>query len=58
MDSNKHATMEKNEEHIMMNILIYYTHKTEQHTWSYDAVNMDTFDENLKTWQKIIPSEI
>ena len=31
--------MEQNEEHILMNILTYYTHKTKQCAWSYDAMN-------------------
>ena len=31
--------MEQNEEHIMMNILIYYAHETEQYSESYDAMN-------------------
>ena len=40
MDSNKHVIMEQNEEHIMMNILIYYTHETELYAWRYDVMNM------------------
>ena len=40
MDTNKHGAMEQNEEHIMMNILIYGTHKMELRMRSYDAKNM------------------
>ena len=39
MDSNKHGTMEQNEDHIMMNNLIYPTLKTEHHIWSYGMMN-------------------
>ena len=42
MDSNKHVIMEQNEEHIMMNILIYHAHATEQHTRSYSRSKMHT----------------
>ena len=40
MDSNEHGTMEQNEENLETDIVIYYTHETEQYTWSYDAMNM------------------
>ena len=39
MKSNKHGTMEQNEEHLTMNILIYYTHKMELHARSYGKKN-------------------
>ena len=39
MDSNKHATMEQNEEHIMLNIFTYHTYDTELQTWSYGMMN-------------------
>ena len=32
--------MEQTEEHLMMNILTYYTHETELRMQSYDAMNM------------------
>ena len=40
MDSNKHGAMEQNEEHILTNILIYGTSKTELRMQRYDAMNM------------------
>ena len=42
MDSNKHGAMEQNEEHNLMNILIYNAHETELQMQSYDAMNMAT----------------
>ena len=50
MDSNKHGTMEQNEEHILMNILIYSTHKTEQYATSYGMMNMGLKHEGEKTY--------
>ena len=38
MISNKHDEMEWNEEYLSTNILIYYTHETEQYAASYDAL--------------------
>ena len=35
MTSNKHGTMELNEEHLMMNTVIYYARKTEQYAGIY-----------------------
>ena len=40
MDSNEHDAMDCNVEHMMMNILIYYTHETEEYAWRYDVMNM------------------
>ena len=40
MDSSMHGAMEQNEEEIMMNISIYYTHKTKLRMQRYDAMNM------------------
>ena len=39
MDSNKQTTMEQNEEHIMMNILIYHACKTNLRMRSYGMLN-------------------
>ena len=50
MDSNEHCTMEQNEEHLEMNISIYYTHETELYAESYDAMNMSMYCKNLRTW--------
>ena len=38
MDSNKHGTMEQNEEDILMNILIYGWPNTELRMQSYDMM--------------------
>ena len=40
MDSNEHGTKEQNEEHLEMNILLYYKRETEIYAESYDAMNM------------------
>ena len=41
MNSNEHGTMEQNEEHLEMNILINHARKTEQYEKSYNAMNME-----------------
>ena len=43
MDSNEHGAMEQNEEHLVTNISIYYTHETELYAESYDAMNMGIY---------------
>ena len=40
MDPNEHGKLEQTEEHLEMNISIYYTHETELYAESYDAMNM------------------
>ena len=42
MNSNKHGTIEENEDPLMMNILIYYARKTEEYAKRYDMMNMLT----------------
>ena len=49
--------MEQNEEHLTMNILIYYACKTEQHASSYDGLNMHTYYEFFQGQLKIRRSE-
>ena len=46
MDSNEHGPMEQNKEHLVMNILIYYTREMELYEESYDAMNMAMYCEN------------
>ena len=53
MDSNGHGIMEQNEEHLEVNISIYYTDGTEQYARSYDAMNRAIICENFGTWQKM-----
>ena len=40
MNSNEHDAMERIEVLVETNNLTYYTHKTEQYAWRYDAMNM------------------
>ena len=47
MYSNKHGTMEQNEEHLETNILLYHARKTEQYAMRYDAMNRATYCENI-----------
>ena len=42
MDANEHGIMEQNEEHLETNILIYYTHETEQYAMRCDAMKYAT----------------
>ena len=49
MDSNEHGTMEQNEEHLVTNISIYYTHETELYAESYGAMNRSISCKYLKT---------
>ena len=58
MDSNKHGIMEQNEEHIIMNNLIYHTHETELRMRSYDMLNMAKKYIRQMTWWKMDLSEI
>ena len=46
---NEHATMEPNEEHLLMNIPIYRTHETEQHACRHDAMNKATYYKKFGT---------
>ena len=46
MNSNKHGTVEQNEEHLVANISIYHARKTEQYAMRYDAMNRATICEN------------
>ena len=52
MDSNEHGTIEQNEEHLVANISIYYTHETELYAESYDVLNRCTYCKNKMTREK------
>ena len=40
-----------------MNILIYYTHETEQYAWSYGMLNRAPEYEKLRGISRILPSQ-
>ena len=52
MNSNKHGTVEQNEEHLTMNIFIYYACKTDLRSESYGMFNRVPECKVFRTWQK------
>ena len=44
--------MEQNGEHLLVNILIYHMHQTEQYARRYDVMNMASESEDFGTGEK------